>query len=247
MRPAAQSTFHLSDSRLDYSIGVTVAKLSERKPMPPSELKIANRFRGFLPVVIDVETGGLNPATDALLEVAVQLIEMDSTGKLTPGDMTSTHVQAFEGANIEAKSLEITGIDPHHPLRAARDERAALQHVFQPVRQALRQTSCQRAILVGHNPAMDLAFLNAAASRTKFKRNPLHPFSTFDTATLAGLAYGQTVLARAARAANIGWDSKEAHSAVYDTRKTAELFCQIANTWHQEIGIPRSRTTDATN
>jgi len=203
-----------------------------------SKHSISERFRGFLPVVIDVETGGLNPATDALLEIAVQPIRMQDDGDLAPDSMTSTHITPFEGANIEPKSLEITGIDPDHPLRAARDEKAALQLVFQPIRQAVRETGCQRAILVGHNPAMDLAFINAAVRRTNLKRNPLHPFSTFDTATLGGLAYGQTVLARVVKAAGIDWNSSEAHSAVYDTRKTAELFCKIANTWHRNVGNP---------
>ena len=52
-----------------------------------------------------------------------------------------------------------------------------------------------------------------------------------DTVTLAGMAYGQTVLSRAVQAAGIEWNGDEAHSAVYDTQKTAELFCKILNRW----------------
>lgn len=206
--------------------------------MTQPKLPIASRFRGFLPVIIDVETGGLDSQRDALLEIAACPIEMTDAGEVTPGEMVSTHVEVFPGGNIDPKSLEITGIIPDHPLRRALPEKEALKKVFQPIRQAVRRSGCQRAILVGHNPAMDLAFVNAAVTRTDFKRNPLHPFSTFDTATLAGLAFGQTVLARAVEAAGIDWDSREAHSAVYDTSKTAELFCKIVNMWRTHIGAP---------
>jgi ribonuclease T len=195
--------------------------------------RIAERFRGFLPVVVDVETGGFDAGRDALLEIAVCVIGMDDEGFVHPQPIVSTHVVAFPGANIDPRSLEITGIDPDHPFRNALEERAALDHVFAPVRKAVREWDCQRAILVGHNAAFDLGFLNAAVRRTGHKRNPFHPFSNFDTVTLAGLAYGQTVLGRAVAAAGIEWDGAQAHSAVYDTERTAELFCRIVNRWKQ--------------
>ena len=203
--------------------------------MTPSHsvLRIAERFRGFLPVVVDVETGGFDCERDALLEIAVVVIGMDQSGSLYPQPTVSTHVQAFPGANIDPKALEVTGIDPDHPFRNALEERAALEHVFAPVRAALRAADCQRAILVGHNAAFDLGFLNAAVRRTGHKRNPFHPFSNFDTVTLAGLAYGQTVLARAVAASGSHWDPSQAHSAVYDTERTAELFCGIINRWKE--------------
>ena len=151
----------------------------------------------------------------------------------------STHVDAFPGANIEAAALEFNGIVPDHPLRNARPEREALQVVLAPARKAVRAHGCTRAVLVGHNPAFDLSFLNAAVKRTAFKRNPFHPFSTFDTATLGGLAFGQTVLARAVQAAGLEWDARDAHSAIYDAEKTAELFCTIVNLWDGRVGRPR--------
>ncbi len=195
--------------------------------------RISERFRGFLPVVVDVETGGFDAERDALLEIAVVVIAMDDDGFIRPEPVVSTHVAPFPGANIDPRSLEITGIDPDHPFRNALDERAALEHVFAPVRKAMRASECQRAILVGHNAAFDLGFLNAAVRRTGHKRNPFHPFSNFDTVSLAGLAYGQTVLGRAVAAAGIEWDGGQAHSAVYDTERTAELFCRIVNRWKQ--------------
>jgi ribonuclease T len=191
----------------------------------------ASRFRGFLPVVVDVETGGFNPRSDALLEIAAVFLRMDENGHLHPDTTVSTHVTPFDGANIDPKSLEINGIDPWHPLRASREERDALGFIFSPVRQAVKEAGCTRAILVGHNAFFDLSFVNAAVDRCGIKRNPFHPFSNFDTVSLAGMAYGQTVLRRAAEAAGISWDNREAHSAVYDTRKTAELFCNIINRW----------------
>lgn len=190
---------------------------------------IAYRFRGFLPVVVDVETGGFNAATDALLEIAAVTLHMEANGELSIADSIAYHVQPFEGANMEAASLEVNGIDPHHPLRPALPEHEALSRVFQQVRRAVRESGCKRAVLVGHNAHFDLGFLNAAVARTGIKRNPFHPFSVFDTATLAGVAFGQTVLKRAAKAADLGWDSDAAHSARYDTEQTAALFCTIVN------------------
>ncbi len=199
---------------------------------------IASRFRGFLPVVVDVETAGFNPKTDALLEIAAVIIRMDEKGRLHPDTTHASHVQPFPGANLEQSALDFIGIDPYHPLRAARLERDALGHVFKPIRNAVKEAGCSRAILVGHNAFFDLGFLNAAVERTGIKRNPFHSFSSFDTATLAGLAYGQTVLARAMQAANIQWDESRAHSAVYDAERTAELFCTIINTWDEKCGRP---------
>ncbi len=193
---------------------------------------IARRFRGYLPVVVDVETGGFDCERHALLEIAAVIIAMDDSGHLRTEATVSTHVEPFPGAVLDPKALEITGIDPGHPLRGAITERAALDHVFAPVRHALRSSGCQRAILVGHNAAFDLGFLNATVRRCGYKRNPFHPFSCFDTVTLGGLAYGQTVLARAVQAAGLDWDANEAHSAVYDAERTAELFCAVVNRWH---------------
>lgn len=194
---------------------------------------IAKRFRGFFPVVVDVETGGFNAGTDALLEIAAVLLEVNDAGNWMPGETIIRHIQPFAGANLDQAALEFTGIDPHHPFRMqiAVTEHAALQDVFRLIRKQMKVHDCKRAILVGHNAAFDLGFLNAAVERTGIKRNPFHPFSTFDTVTLGGLAFGQTVLSRAVEAAGFSWDEKSAHSAIYDAEKTAELFCEIVNRW----------------
>ncbi len=193
------------------------------------EIRMANRFRGFLPVVVDVETGGFNAETDALLEIAAVLLDIDVNGNLVRSETIRYHVKPFEGANIEEASLAVNGIDPDHPLRPAIDERDALQRTFREVRRAIRDQRCSRAVLVGHNAHFDLGFLNQAVLRSTIKRNPFHPFSCFDTATLCGVAYGQTVLARAAIAAGFGWDETQAHSASYDAEVTADLFCDVVN------------------
>jgi ribonuclease T len=197
----------------------------------PIALRLADRFRGFLPIVVDVETGGFDPERDALLELAAVIIHMDDSGRVYPGETVHAHVEPFPGAGLDPKSLAITRIDPTHPFRMALAERAALDHVFGPIRKALREYDCQRAILVGHNASFDLAVINAAVRRTGHKRCPFHPFSAFDTVSLAGLAYGQTVLSRALQAAGLEWDSNEAHSALYDAERTAQLFCMIVNRW----------------
>lgn len=202
--------------------------------MPPTDLA-SRRFRGFLPVVIDVETGGFHARTDALLEIAAVIIEVDDAGRLHRGTTHAFHVKPFEGSRLDPASLEVNGIDPWHPLRPAIDESDALQRLFREIRTAIRSHGCRRAILVGHNAAFDLGFLNAAVERTGLKRNPFHPFSCFDTATLAGAALGQTVLARAATLAGIPFDNASAHSAAYDAERTADLFCQICNLMHENF------------
>jgi ribonuclease T len=190
---------------------------------------IADRFRGFLPVVVDVETGGFNCKTDALLEIAAVMVESHEDGTLTRGQTVRYHVKPFEGANLEPASLAVNGIDPDHPLRLAVDEKEALQNIFHVVRHAIKAAGCTRAILVGHNASFDLGFVNEAINRNSIKRNPFHPFSCFDTATLCGVAYGQTVLARAVQAAGLPWDESSAHSAAYDAEITADVFCDIVN------------------
>jgi len=190
---------------------------------------MARRFRGYLPVAIDVETGGFHATTDALLEIAAVLIDMDSEGLLKRGAIHNFHVQPFEGGRLDPAALSITGIDPFHPLRPALPERDALQRVFREIRHAVRAYGCRRAILVGHNAAFDLGFLNAAVARAQVKRNPFHPFSCFDTATLAGAALGQTVLAKAVTVAGLEWDAGSAHNARYDAQRSADIFCLVCN------------------
>lgn len=196
---------------------------------------MASRFRGYLPVVIDVETAGFNSRTDALLEIAAVTLTMDEQGFLIPDQSYMAEVEPFEGANLEKAALDFTGIDPFDPNRESVPEIEALETIFKPIRKAVKAHGCKRAILVGHNASFDHGFVTEAANRAEIKRNPFHPFSTFDTATLAGLAYGQTVLAKACEAAGIAFDGRQAHSALYDTEKTAELFCTIINRW-QELG-----------
>ncbi len=194
-----------------------------------SPVPMAQRFRGFLPVVVDVETGGFNEATDALLQIAAVLIDIDERGEFYCGETVSAHVIPFEGANLDPKSMAVNGIDVDHPFRLAVDEKQALPKIFKPIRNAIKRQQCNKAILVGHNAHFDLKFVNAAVTRAGLKRNPFHPFSTIDTVSLAALAYGQTVLARSVKSAGLEWDPSEAHSAVYDAEMTAALFCRILN------------------
>jgi ribonuclease T len=203
-----------------------------------SDAFMARRFRGFLPVVMDVETGGFDCQKNALLEVAAVILEMDSQGVLQIKESLSKNIDPFPGAIIEDSALEFTGIDIYDPERMPEEEGQALREIFQPIRREVSITGCTRAIMVAHNAHFDLGFVNAAANRTNIKRNPFHPFSCFDTSSLAGLAFGQTVLAKACEAAQIGFNNRDAHSALYDTIKTAELFCTIVNRWKDLGGWP---------
>jgi ribonuclease T len=199
---------------------------------------MSRRFRGFFPVVVDVETAGFNADTDALLEIAAVTLKFDDLGYLKLANSWHFHIAPFVGANIEQSSIEFNGIDPHSPLRGAISEKESLTQIFNAIRSEQKSAECQRSVLVGHNPGFDMSFLQAASNRIKTKRNPFHPFTLFDTATLSGLALGQTVLAKACQAAKISFDNEQAHSALYDTEKTAELFCYIVNRWKKLGGWP---------
>jgi ribonuclease T len=192
--------------------------------------RLKQRFRGFLPVIVDVETAGIDPQTNALLEICIVILDMNDKGRFFPKEHYFEHVLPFKDAVLDPESLAFNQIDPYQPLRFAIDERLALERIFLPIRNALKKTQCSRAVLVGHNAWFDLLFLKAAVKRTGVSF-PFHAFTCFDTATLAGMAYGQTVLAKAVKAAGISFDQNEAHSAIYDAQKTAELFCEMANSW----------------
>lgn len=196
---------------------------------------IANRFRGYLPVVVDVECGGFNCMTDAILEIAAVTVGLDENGILKPEDTWFFRVKPFPGANLEESALKFTGIDPHHPLRIAHDETEVFKELFKNIRKKMKEECCSRAILVGHNAHFDHGFVNAAAERNNMKRNPFHPFSSLDTASMSAVAFGQTVLSRSCECAGIDFSNEEAHSARYDAEKTADLFCHIINRW-QELG-----------
>lgn len=192
---------------------------------------LGNRFRGYLPVIIDIETAGFNAKKNPLLEIAAVIVEPDQNGWLRITEKHQSNIIPFKNSELDEAALKFTGIDPYHPFRMAVEEKEALTKLFTPIKAAVKRNDCKRAILVGHNPAFDINFLNAAIDRTNYKRSPFHPFSSFDTATLGGLVYGQTVLAKIAQAAGLTWDNEKAHSALYDAEQTAELFCLIINRW----------------
>ncbi|MCA6062196.1 ribonuclease T [Thalassolituus marinus] len=205
---------------------------------------MAQRFRGFLPVVVDVETGGFEAETDALLEIAMVTLRMDEDGYLHPNETMSANIHPFDGANLQQEALDFTGIDPFDPERDAEFEIDALSSMFQTVRREIKANGCNRAVLVGHNAHFDHGFLRAAVARNDIKRDPFHPFSSFDTASIAAIALGHTVLAKSCKMAGIDFDNSEAHSAAYDTYKTAELFCFIVNRYKDLGGWPIASAED---
>ncbi len=201
---------------------------------------LCDRFRGYYDVVIDVEKDGFNAKTDALLEIAAITLKMDEQGWLMPDTTLHFHVEPFVGANLQPEALAFNGIDPNDPDRVAVSEYEALHEIFKVVRKGIKASGCNRAIMVAHNANFDHSFMMAAAERASLKRNPFHPFATFDTAALAGLALGQTVLSKACQTAGMDFDSTQAHSALYDTERTAVLFCEIVNRWKRLGGWPLS-------
>lgn len=212
--------------------------------MDTPAIPLDKRFRGYLPVIVDIETSGFNPKKNALLEIAAVIVEFNGDRELEVAERHSTHIVPFKNAELDESALKFNGIDPFHPFRMAVDETEALHMIFKPIRSAIKRNLCNRAILVGHNPAFDINFLNAAIQRTHNKRSPFHPFSTFDTATLGGLVFQETVLAKIARAAGLEWDNEKAHSALYDAEMTAEIFCLIVNRWKQLEDMAGNKLTN---
>ena len=206
---------------------------------------IGQRFRGYYPVVVDVETGGLDARVDALLEFAVVTLDYGADGKFIPGEKKHYHINPGKDLNISQESLKITGINPYHPFRFAVDEDLALKETFALLDAKRQAAKCSRCVLVGHNSWFDLSFINAASKRCKIKKNPFHLFTSFDTATLAGLIYGHTVLAQAAKLAKIPFAVEESHSALYDAEITAELFCKMVNLWPLQFAQAASLQADA--
>lgn len=199
---------------------------------------LSKRFRGFLPVVMDIESGGVQSQTDALLELAAITIKMDDEGLIHPDQTYHYHVMPFPGARLDPESMAFNKIDVYHPFRFAVQEDQALREFFKLIQKECQQKRCQRAVVVGHNAWFDQHFLNAAVERCKITQNPFHRFTSLDTATLSALVYGQTVLSKALAAAGIPFNPDEAHSALYDAQATAVLFCEIVNKWQKMAGWP---------
>ena len=197
-----------------------------------SKNHMGKRFRGFMPVVIDVETGGIDPDKNPLLEVAAVFLKINNEGIVKPAGHFCDHVVPFKGSIIEKEALEINQIDPDYPLRFPRSEKDVITDLFKRIDEELEESRCRRAILIGHNANFDLSFINNASKRNKLESlNRLHRFSVLDTVTIGALMYGQTILSLICQKANIEFDEEKAHSALYDAQKTAELFCKAVNNW----------------
>ena len=196
------------------------------------------RFRGFLPVVVDLETGGFDKDVHALLQVgAASLHWMDD--ELGIEELATWNVTPHPATRVEAASLELTGIDLEDPGRQALSEEVVVRELFRFARRAMRRHSCQRALLTGHNAHFDHGFVLSAANRNGVKRSPFHPFTVVDTASLAAVAYGHTVLREACQRAGLGFEGARAHAAAYDVEATARLFCAIVNAWDGFKGTSR--------
>ena len=191
---------------------------------------LKDRFRKFLPVVVDLETGGFDAEENPILEIAIQLVDWESN-QLVLGDSYRHHVDPFEGLTLNQESLDFLKLDLSHPLRVSVDEKTAITDLFKIINKHKSKYECSRAILVGHNAFFDHSFLLAACKRNNIKKSPFHPFSLIDTVSLGVLATKQTVLARVCKELQVEYDNDEAHSAAYDAKVTAEVFCSIVNSF----------------
>lgn len=199
---------------------------------------LSKRFQGFYPVIIDIETGGFNPKKDAILEIAAITVKMDKKGWLSIDEKIYFHITPFLGSNIEINSLKFNKINLKNPLRKSIDENVAFNRIIKIISKKIKNNNCKKAIIVAHNANFDHSFFMAAIKRNKIKNNPFHEFMTFDTATLSNFIFGQKILYKACISAGIFFDGKKAHNALYDTYKTALLFCKMVNKWKEIGGWP---------
>ena len=189
---------------------------------------LKERFRKFLPVVVDLETGGFDFKKNAILEIAIQMIDEEDS-RLILGESHRFHIEPFKDLIVDNEALEFLKLDLNHPLRVAVEEEFALKEIFKIINKQKNKYECSRAILVGHNAFFDHSFLLEACLRNNIKKSPFHPFSLIDTVSLGVLATKQTVLARICNEMDISYDNEEAHSAAYDAMVTAQVFCKIIN------------------
>ena len=193
-------------------------------------IEMRTRFRGFLPVVIDLETGGFDKDAHAVLQIAAVSLAW-SADRLSIDQVRGWNVIPHPDTRVEEESLRITRIDLADPGRDALIEEEAVRELFRFVRREVRRNGCERAVLTAHNAHFDHGFVTSAAERNGVKRNPFHPFTVIDTASLAAVAYGHTVLSEACARAGIEFEGGRAHAARYDAEATAKLFCLIVNGW----------------
>ncbi|QCI21503.1 ribonuclease T [Buchnera aphidicola (Hyadaphis tataricae)] len=208
---------------------------------------LSDRFRTFYPVVVDIETAGFNAKTDALLEIAIITLKMDALGWLHKEETLHFHIQPFKGSVINSDAIAFNKIDPFNPLRGAISEEVAINSILDLVNKGMKIQGCTKSIVVAHNANFDHNFLMSAIQRANVKNNPFHPFVTFDTAALSGLVLGQTVLAKACKAIGLTFDNNQAHSALYDTLQTANLFCELVNRWKRLGGWPLKKIKKKNN
>ena len=144
-------------------------------------------------------------------------------------DFDHYHVVPKKYTRITNTALSFNKIIPDHPFRLALEEKKVLCKLYGKIKKNVKENKCLKAVLVGHNAWFDLSFLVEANKRNKITNMPLHQFTSFDTATLGALVYGQTVLSQILNAAHIKFNDEKAHSALYDAIKTAQLFCKVIN------------------
>ena len=205
------------------------------------ENPINERFRGYLPVIVDVETAGFDPQKNALLEIGAYFIDLNENGSFVVSGSLHYNIKPFDGAEINKDSVNFIGIDPFDPERDAMDEADAIKEFCKAVSKKVKENKCNRAIIVAHNAHFDHSFIMNAVSRHNYKRCPFHPFSTIDTASLAMGLLGHTVLAKACEISGIEYDSQKAHGALYDAEVTAELFCTMLNSYQKMLNFYREQ------
>jgi len=164
----------------------------------------------FSYVAIDVETTGLNPQNDEVLEVTA--VEFNKSGNL--GDKISTFCKPLAGF-IPPKITEINGIT----YDMVKDSPVYLNEIREKV-----ASFVGGRILVGHNlKKFDIDFLK------------ITPVSMEDTLEMCRKRYsGGNRLKTACTRIGIAWDDASAHSSEYDTLKCIELYCKLKSIEEKE-------------
>ena len=203
----------------------------------------SKRFRGFLPVVIDVETGGFHSRTDALLEIAAVIIEVDAAGRVRRGATHAFHVKPFEGSR---HGSGLARGQRHRPLAPA-----APGHR----RSAMRCSGCSaRSAPPSARTAAGAPFSWATTPRSTWDSSTPRwsaPASSAIPSTRSPASTPRRWPARRwARRCWRGRRSCRRHRLgqprrrirrVYDAERTADLFCHVCNAHARELRARRGK------
>lgn len=162
-------------------------------------------------IIYDVETAGLDPQRDALVSVALLVLDGDT---LSERDHFYSVVND-PGKALNPEALAVNGITLEE-IAAGMELEAAIAKFNEMVAGA--KTVDGYPILVAHNAEFDANFLNARGADIRF---------TADTMWLSRWTYPYQKANLKALCERLGIPQQDAHNALADARMTAECLREL--------------------